>query len=410
MDAQDFLDYIKKTRAATTAKSYRNGIRHFCQWYKKEYSVKALNEILQERQDSQQSNNPLQRRKFEHLIEEWHRAQTDNGASVNSARCRYIGIVQFFKYFDLDLKVEAISNEVKKSVISGNDYPLTLEEVRAMYAVADLRGRTILLMAKDLGLRLSDFRSIKIEQLPNLDAEPPIPFNLETRKEHVWTKGFLSAETVQVLKVYVETLKKKTKSSPYLWPTNGTHALDEDSFGLWLKKLAEKAGIKNGNQHLTFHCFRRLLMRAAIETGVGLTAAKLMVGKAIQQSDETYIAKAQLKDAFIKLQKYLTVTGVETLSKPDLEKTVVNQQEQITNQNETIRDLNKRLDILCKEMVRMQVRHSHPDQELDDDACDKMIEEDKKFTQELRKLGFSVKIDELTQRGIKLKPLEKHPY
>jgi len=89
---------------------------------------------------------------------------------------------------------------VKKTVISERDYPLTVEELRAMYQVADLRGRIILLMAKDLGLRISDFRMIRVEQLPNLDADPPVAFKIETRKEHVWTKGFLSAETVQILK------------------------------------------------------------------------------------------------------------------------------------------------------------------------------------------------------------------
>jgi len=85
--------------------------------------------------------------------------------------------------------------------------------------------------------RLSDFRMIKIVQLPHLDAEPPIPFNLETRKEHVWTKGFLSAETVQTLKIYLRTLKIRKRPTPYLWTSNGKHPLDEDSFGMWLRKL-----------------------------------------------------------------------------------------------------------------------------------------------------------------------------
>jgi len=157
---------------------------------------------------------------------------------------------------------------------------------------------------------------------------PPVPFNIETRKERVWTKGFLSAETLQILNTYLQTLKKRKKPSPFLWPSNGLHPLDEDSFGVWLKRLAEKAGIKTGSQRLTFHCFRRLLMRAAIETGVGLTAAKLMVGKAVAKSDETYIAKAKLKDAFVKLGKYLNVTGVEEVKQP-LQIIIVQQEKEI---------------------------------------------------------------------------------
>lgn len=352
MNAEQFLDYITKSKAKSTAKNYRNGIRHFCRWYKNDFNNIILNEVLEERKTSLENEDPQQRKKFELLIEEWHRSQLNNGASVNSARNRYVSLCQFFKFFDLDLKTSIIPSEVKKTVISERYYPLTIEELRAMYHVAALRGRAILLMAKDLGLRISDFRMITVEQLPNLDAETPIPFNMETRKKHVWTKGFLSAETVQILKTYLKTLKNRKKPSPFLWPSNGSHPLDEDSFGVWLKKLAEKAGIKTGNQRLTFHCFRRLLMRAAIETGVGLTAAKLMVGKAVAKSDETYIARAQLQNAFKKLSKFLNVTGVEPPSQPELTKTVVNQQREITDLKDTIKDLTGRLDLITKDFSR----------------------------------------------------------
>jgi len=81
-------------------------------------------------------------------------------------------------------------------------------------------------------------------------------------------------------------------------------------------------------------------MRAAIETGVGLTAAKLMVGKAVAKSDETYIAKARLDEAFKRLSKYLSVTGVEEDKKP-LQETIVQQESEIVN-------LRNRLDVVVK--------------------------------------------------------------
>jgi len=342
LNAQEYLDYIFESKSKNTAKTYKNALKNFAIWYKGEFSAKALSQILGERKQSLEGTTVKERRKFERIIEKWHRSQTENGISVNTARSRYVAVVQFFKYFDLDLKVSIIPSEVRKSVISERDYPLTVEELRQMYKVADLRGRTILLMAKDLGLRLSDFRMLKAEDLPSLDREPPILFRVETHKEHVQTKGYLSAETIQILKTYLSTLKKRKKLSLFLWPSNGSHPLDEDSFGVWLKKLAEKAGIKTGNQRMTFHCFRRLLMRAAIETGVGLTAAKLMVGKAVAKSDETYIAKAKLDEAFKKLSKYLNVTGVEEEKKP-LQDLIVQQEKEISN-------LRKRMDVVIGQM------------------------------------------------------------
>jgi integrase len=403
MDAQEFLTYIVESKAKNTAKSYRNGLRHFAEWYKKSYSVEMLSEILQERKDSLQSENPQEKRKFERLIEKWHRSQLEHDESVNTARNRCVAMAQFFKFFDLDLNTAFIPSEVKKTKISEDDYPLTIDDVRGMYRTADLRGRAILLMAKDLGLRLNDFRWLTIKQLPDLDAEPPIPFNIETRKEHVQTKGFLSAETVQVLKAYKETLKErqcsycrgrgckkcngtgKRPESPYLWPSNGTLPLDEDSFGLWLKNLAKKAGIKTGNQRLTFHYFRRLVMRAAIETGVGLTAAKLMVGKAVAKSDETYIAKAKLDGAFMKLSKYLNVTGVEEAQKP-LQEMVVQQEKEISSLRERmdvvinqIRQYEGTLDIVAREFLTMLVVVG---EKVGDKALLKMIEDTKQRLEE----------------------------
>jgi len=408
MDAQEFLTYIVESKAKNTAKSYRNGLRHFAEWYKKSYSIEMLNEILQERKDSLQSENPQEKRKFERLVEKWHRDQVNRGDSVNTARNRYVAMAQFFKFFDLDLNTAIIPSEVKKTMISEDDYPLTIEDLREMYQVADLRGRAILLMAKDLGLRLSDFRMIRVQQLPNLDAKPPIPFNIKTHKEHVQTKGFLSAETVQVLKLYKETLKErrcsycrgrgcehcketgKRPESPYLWPSNGAHPLDEDSFGIWLKNLAEKAGVKTGNQKLTFHCFRRLLMRAAIETGVGLTAAKLMVGKAVAKSDETYIAKAKLDDAFQKLSKYLNVAGVEAPLQQELTKTIVKQQQEIADLKENVEDLTRRLNIMTEELEKLDIRiryqpRSFPTEQLTDQEIEEISKREKKRNKELRK-------------------------
>jgi hypothetical protein len=69
-------------------------------------------------------------------------------------------------------------------------------------------------------------------------------------------------------------------------------------------------------------------MRAAIETGVGLTAAKLMVRKAIGKSDKTNIAKARFDRAFIDLSKYLNVIGVEEEKKP-LQDLIVQQEKEI---------------------------------------------------------------------------------
>jgi hypothetical protein len=61
-------------------------------------------------------------------------------------------------------------------------------------------------MATDLGLRISDFTRTKKSDLPNLDQEPLLMFDVETRKAEIVAHGFLSSETVEILKLYLPTL------------------------------------------------------------------------------------------------------------------------------------------------------------------------------------------------------------
>jgi integrase len=306
--AQEFLDYVEKAKSKNTLKEYRNGLKKFSEWYGKD-----LDTILMERKHDLESEDPVRRRRFEHKLEEFHRALLNEGYAVNSCRTMTLGLIQLFNYFDVDMKTRVISAEAKKTVETERSYPLTIEEVRAMYAAADsLRDKVLLLMGKDLGLRLADVLSIKRDEIPDLNQETPIPFQRITNKEKVLAKGFLSDETVAILKAYLPTLE--SRDNPYLFPNkNGKGPVTDDTVNNILNALAEKAKIKvPKSQALTFHCFRKMFLTYCIEAGVGLTAGKLMCGKAVARSDSTYIHNARLKKLFLQLQKMIRVTDAAT--------------------------------------------------------------------------------------------------
>jgi hypothetical protein len=90
-------------------------------------------------------------------------------------------------------------------------------------------------------VEIGDFVKIKKEQLPNLELEPPIGFDLVTEKEDVLAKSFVSAETVELLKQYLPTTPKE---NPYLFPSNSENFIDPDTINRTLKTLAEKCNIK----------------------------------------------------------------------------------------------------------------------------------------------------------------------
>jgi len=352
--AQEFLDYVEKSKSKNTWKEYRNGLKKFSKWYGKD-----LDTILEERKCDLESGDAVRRRRFEHKLEEFHRALLNEGYAVNTCRTMTLGLVQLFNYFDMDLKARIISAEAKKTVETEKSYPLTIEEVRAMYAVADsLRDKVLLLMGKDLGLRLADVLSIKRDEIPDLDQETPIPFQRITNKEKVLAKGFLSDETAAILKAYLPTLKSKL--NPYLFPSNGDGPITDDTVNNILRGLAEKAKIKvQDKQALTFHCFRKMFLTYCIEAGVGLTAGKLMCGKAVAKSDSTYIHNARLKKLFLQLQKMIRVTDVATYMAgqdrvEQLEKTIETLQKDLISYKTSHELSVKRNEAMGKELTELR--------------------------------------------------------
>ena len=259
LSVKEFLDTIQNP---STRKVYRQGIKEFCEYYQK-----TAEEILNQRKDdlTQKPGEHIidyknRASRFEKEIEKFHGHLLDSGKKTNSARTSTIGIRQLFRYYQMPVQIRA-GSKVSKTVKTTNSFPLRIEHVRRMFDIADIRERVILSLATDLGLRAGDFIAVKKDDLPQLDQETPIPFDIMTGKEEVIAYGFLSQETVNVLKAYIPTLIKK--DNPYLFPSNGSHISDEWLNKL-LKRLATKSKIPMNGKSLTFHCFRKMLLSASI--------------------------------------------------------------------------------------------------------------------------------------------------
>ena len=304
LSVKEFLDSVSNPN---TKKGYRHGLKKFCEWF-----GKSAEEILEMRKDDltqRTGENLIEYRnraaRFEKEIEKFHSYLLDHNYSVNSARNMTLGIRQLFRYYEMGIRFRA-GSRIAKTVKTTKNFPLTIDHVRAMFQVADLRERVILSIATDLGLRISDFVKLKKGDLPPLNQEPPIPFDIMTGKEEVIAHGFLSQETADLLKVYLPTLEQKN-SNPYLFPSNGNSNISDEWLNRLLQRLAEKAKIDLNGKSLTSHCFRKMLLSAAIDSGIGLTAGKKLCEKVIAQSDDTYLTTVNLRQKFIQLKKFLTI-------------------------------------------------------------------------------------------------------
>jgi len=315
LSVEEFLDTIQNP---STRKGYRQGIKKF-----REYYGKTAKEILNQRKDdlTQKTGENLIEYKnravrFSKEIEKFHSYLLDKGFATNSARNYTIGIRQLFRFYQMPVQIRA-GSKVTKTVKTSKNFPLRIEHVRRMFEIADIRERVILSMATDLGLRIGDFIKIKKDDIPQLNQETPIPFDTMTAKEEIVAHGFLSQETVDILKVYIPTLTKK--DNPYLFPSNGKSHISDEWLNKLLKRLARKAKIKMNGKSLTFHCFRKMFLSTSIDSGIGQTAGKKLVGKAVAQSDDTYLTTVNLKKKFIQIKNFLTIKELPKIETENIE-------------------------------------------------------------------------------------------
>jgi site-specific recombinase XerD len=183
MSVQEFLNSISNPR---TRKGYRFGLNKFVEWFGK--PAEEILAIRQEDLTQRPGENLVEYRnraaRFEKEIEKFHSHLIKKGYSINSARNMTLGIRQLFRYYQMPVTMRS-GSKVSQTVKTTKNFPLTIEHIRKMFQVANLKERMVLTLAVDTGLRISDFLKIKKTDLPPLDTEPPIAFTLLTQKEKI---------------------------------------------------------------------------------------------------------------------------------------------------------------------------------------------------------------------------------
>jgi integrase len=307
MSVEEYLEDIKQRKSKQTVKEYLQGIRRFSEWF-----GKSPNEILAMRKEDLQSDDKHTRERFLRELERFHKAMREQGYSINTCRTLTLGIMQLLRFYDMGITLPS-GSVVSQTVESIQDFEMQIEHLRSMFiACPDLRSKTIICMAKDLGWRISDFASIKLEELPELDEKnAPIPFARLTQKENVIAHSFLSSETVVLLKDYVKTLPKE---AVYLWQSNGHGYLDEENFTRILRdcQILAKIKIPKG-QRIRFHAFRKLFISTAKNLGIDPDITKKLVGKTVEKSISAYMTTVDYRNAFLKIAEALTLMNGKAL-------------------------------------------------------------------------------------------------
>jgi len=317
-----FLTYVQKARSKNTYIMYVQGLKKFAEWY-----GKSIDEILKERRNDLKSDDLFRKKRFAQKIEEFHADLVKRGHTPSTASTHCQGIRTIFTYYEMPVKV---SGAVDKRVMSTKDVVPRIDQYQAMYkSASDLRDKLIISMGLNLAWRIGDFLAIRKDMLPNLEQRAPIPFELITEKEDVLAKSFLSAETVELLKEYLETIKDNP--NPYLFPSNGEGHIDATTVNRTLRALAEKSGVQIPNgKRVRFHAFRKRFLSECANLRIDVNIAKILCGKDVEKSMLAYLSEVDLNEAFIRLSERLRTTEKKAVT--------------MTNEKET--QLEKRIDEL----------------------------------------------------------------
>jgi len=275
-------DWLETVPSKYTKKNYKAGIKRFEAWY-----GKSIVNLIGGPEASK-------------VVEKFYCFLKEKFCQ-NTARNQSNAVIQFLKYHNTPVKVR---RDLWHTEISLKDHPLNIDELRRMNSLANLKEQLVLELGL-LGFRIGDIISLKKSDF-NLDAEPPIEFNVRARKEGTIYRSFISIELRDLLELYLPTLKGEWL---FEGQKKGTHAKAE-TLNKIIQNLSERAKIKL-HGHLHWHCFRKLIMRRGTELQLNSWAVNMLVGKSVHHSIATYITGADLKDAFLKLHDDLKLKALQ---------------------------------------------------------------------------------------------------
>jgi integrase len=279
MDMGKVEDWLSAIPSKYTRKSYKHGILKFEEFY-----GKGIETLIK----SEESGK---------TIEKYYAWLKEKGYVQNSCRNLVNAPIQFLKYFHTTVEYRKKLG-MYRSVRTTRDHRLSISDVQEMAKVSDLREQ-ILLEVLLLGLRIGDVVNLEWKTF-DVNGELPIPIQVITKKEQVEAQGFISGEFKELLDKYLPTLDKKNR---YLFQSKKGNLTTKRIDGI-LKDLGNRAGIKTHGL-FRWHIGRKLFLRTCAELGISSWSAKLMCGKSIPASDDTYVHDAELKNDFIKVSKVL---------------------------------------------------------------------------------------------------------
>jgi integrase len=268
------------------------------------------------------------------------------GLKHNSAINKSAPIRGFFKFHREPLRIQKSSNIIYKKT---KFHIFTKEELSRMVRLGDVEEKAIILLGKDLGIRVSDFMKIKrspiIEAFKDQKGDFPIEFEIRSNKGSVVAIGHIMQETWEILQNYWSNIPQ----SEYAFPSNSSH-ISEYKVNYLIKNAWNRAYPDRQDVQTRFQELRNFKMTALNDCGINEWHIKRMIGKKLSSDISTYLRGINLKNDFRKAMPKMQLSGLFTTNQEKIEELILALM-QIEKEN---RAFKTRIDNMQKTVERLE--------------------------------------------------------
>jgi hypothetical protein len=283
------------------------------------------------------------------------------GYSMQYVHCVTSTVRGFFAFFRKPLDLSKQDKfKLNKRARNSEDYSPSLQDIRRMKEVSNLKESYVLIGGLSLGLRSEDFADIRygkyrmaVERAKEQNIEPPIPLDpIETMKEAgVLAYPFISTDFYPIVLQVLESNKASADN-------DRVYTEQPKQLSFVLKRIAERAGINPHGQRIRFHILRKVLF-SKLNSVASSEQSKMIVGKLVPASDSAYLNSDELRNVYSRVLPLISIANGmngdarKRLAELEEENRKLREQfqDELAKRDRSIEDLAKKYDRLFEHTV-----------------------------------------------------------
>lgn len=258
---------------------------------------KTPQKLVTEFDQAQTKNQVLQFQNY--LVNDFISPHTKQKLKANSVRSILTAVRAF--YSSQCAEIHGLKNKIVNAEMAKGEHVFELQDLKAMFAIADSRNKAILATATSLGWETNAFLGLEKEFVENLVKRAKsqnmefITFDWQRSKEGTPQFGILNPLALSTLEQYIAKVNKDNPTQTKLFDIN------EQSLNNVIKKLVEDANITTVGT-VRFHLIRKFVMDSLSDCGMNEFQICIIVGKSVPSDKLTYLRKLK-QSAFEKYKK-----------------------------------------------------------------------------------------------------------